>query len=261
MSNNLKKIFQIQKVLIDSGYSDISRISNEIYSFCDSSNTPIENVLERIANQEPWEYIQGYTEFCGYKFLVDRKTLIPRIETEQLVKIAVSLIKKNNYKQVIDVGTGSGCIIISIIKKLGLINDVKFCATDINSSTLSVAKKNAKLNCVSEKIYFEKTNLISGIEINDETLIVANLPYIPHSIYKNLDRSVIEYEPKNALVAGEDGLLYYKELIKQVGNKKVTMLIEIDPSISDKLQEYLKKDILVVKDLNNLDRFALFSLN
>lgn len=258
MSRNLKLIYNIQKTLDSEGYFDISRISNEIYDYCNGKSNLIEKVLKRIVVHEPWEYIRGYTEFCTHRFLVNQNTLIPRIETEQLVDIAVSIVARENISKVIDVGTGSGCIIISIAlackEKIG----IEYCATDISKEALDLAQYNASNNDCSQ-ILFKQSNLIDEIEIDNQTLIVANLPYIPSKIYENLDESVKNYEPKLALEAGEDGIKYYTQLIDEIRKRKckVILLIEIDPSITKNLREYLYEDTLLIKDLRNLDRFLL----
>lgn len=260
MSKQIKDLFHIQKVLEESGYYDTNRISKEIYTYSTENNIPIENILERIKSQEPWEYIKGYTTFCNNKIIVNKNTLIPRIETEQLVEIAKNLIKKNNYKNIIDIGTGSGCIIISLAKIFR--EEKAYIATDISKEALDIAQKNATLNNIKH-INFTNTNLLENINIKDNTLIVANLPYIPENIYNNLDKSVKDFEPKNALVAGKDGMLYYNKLIKQIDGycnthkiENISLLIEIDPSI----KEHLPKDALITKDYRELERFALLCL-
>ncbi|MBP5204552.1 peptide chain release factor N(5)-glutamine methyltransferase [bacterium] len=259
-NNDLKKIFQIQKVLQEAGYTDISRISNEIYDFCQETSTPLDTVLTRISKQEPWEYIRGYTEFCGNRIFVTKDTLIPRIETEQLVSMALDLINKEKFSTVIDVGTGSGCIIISIAKQLKEYSP-NLIALDISKEALEVAKNNAKKNNVEKLIDFRNSNLLENIEVKDKenVLMVANLPYIPQNIYDNLDKSVKDYEPKTALLAGENGMLYYNQLFKQAKEmfSKATLLIEIDPSIK---KEGHLKDALIFQDIYGLDRFALIRL-
>ncbi len=267
MENNLKDIYQIQKTLEQYGYFDISRISAEIVEYCEGSDSKLKNVLKRIKAYEPWEYIKGETEFLNNRFLVNKNTLIPRVETEQLVSIVTELLTKDNdYKYVIDVGTGSGCIIISLVKNLCIKNSFKFFATDINSEALKVAKENSMLHKVNERISFLKGNQLNGIDINNNVLIIANLPYIPTKIYKSLDKSVIDYEPKTSLDGGADGLKYYKELLKQIEERnllkyKVTLLFEIEPSTLEDLKKIINKDIEVLKDYRELDRFVLIHLS
>ena len=267
MENTLKEIYHIQKVLKEYGYLDISRISNEIVEYCKNSNTKLDEVLKRIAEYEPWEYIRGETEFLNNKFLLNKHTLIPRVETEQLVSIATKLLTKNNdFKYVVDVGTGSGCIIISLVKNLCIKNYPKFIGTDINSRALEIATKNSMLHKVNEKVSFLKSNLIDNVKITDNSLIIANLPYIPTDIYNKLDKSVIEYEPKIALDGGTDGLKYYKELLNQIKVKglskyKTTLLIEIEASTLEGLKKLIPKDVQVIKDYRGLDRFVLIHLS
>ena len=111
MNDNLKVLFQIQEVLKNAGYHDVSRIAREVYEYDPKA-------IIRLTSGEPWEYIKGECEFRGSNFLVDPSTLIPRIETEKMVDIALEYLTKNTYSTVIDVGTGSGCILISLIKEL-----------------------------------------------------------------------------------------------------------------------------------------------
>ncbi len=270
MSENLKELYQIQRVLNDTGYHDISRISKEIQDYCNEKAISPTLVLKRIETGEPWDYIRGESEFYGNKFLLNKRTLIPRPETEQMVDIAISFLEENpNYKNVIDVGTGSGCIIISIAKVLKDKKEINLCGIDIDKQALSIAKENAVLHKINEKVTFLKGNLLKATELKDGTLIIANLPYIPKKIYKKLDRSVLNFEPKRALLGGKDGLKYYKELISQVEKacKKdisldITLLIEIEPSTLEDLRMVLGNyETDIIKDSRNHNRFVLIRLS
>ena len=245
---NNQTLFLIQDTLKKSGYTDYIPISKEILE----SKLDVEKVLRRIERNEPWEYIRGYSMFCNYKIYVNKNVLIPRVETEQMVEIARTLDVEN----VVDIGTGSGCIAIALADKFDVV------ATDISQKALRVAKKNSRKN--NKNIKFVKTNLIQGIKIKPETLIIANLPYIPTPIYQHLDSSVKDYEPKLALDGGEDGNLLYKELFEQIDKldiKPKYLLLETDSRIikeTQKLvQKILKVDSKVIKDYQNLDRFLL----
>jgi len=269
---NLKKLFQIQTVLKRAGYFDISRIANEIYQYSKENNVDIETILRRIKKNEPWEYIRGYTEFRGTNFLVTRDTLIPRIETEQIVDIALNLVKKRNipYSKVIDIGTGTGCIIISLYKDLNKErkshkekkekNKSIFLATDNSKKTLNIARENAKNNSIND-IHFVKEDLISKEELKDSSLILANLPYIPTFMYKNLDGSVKDFEPKNALDGGKDGLKYYKkliEIIRRSNKKDIDLVVEIEPTTEKDFKELIKEEKLeIIKDFRGKNRFLL----
>ena len=272
---NLKKLFHIQKTLEKAGYFDISRVANEIYSYSEANDIGIENILKRIENDEPWEYIRGYTEFRSINFLVTKDTLIPRIETEQIVDIALDLIKKKNtpYSKIIDVGTGTGCIIISLYKELkeekeeieekekrNQDEEYTFLATDSSSKTLDIAKENAKRNSI-KNISFVKKNLIDIEDLEDNSLILANLPYIPTNMYMELDRSVKDFEPKKALDGGQDGLKYYKELLTiiQQSKKNIDLVVEIEPSTLEDFKKLVPQNtnLKIIKDFREKNRFLL----
>ena len=205
---DLKTLFYIQEVLKESGYYDISRISKEIFDFSKTKSTELELILDRIRQQEPWEHIRGYAYFRGERYIVNKNTLIPRIETEQLVDIAISLIKENSYSKVFDIGTGTGCIIISLAKEIeNRGNKISFVATDISTPALDIAKQNAS-NLKVKNINFKSENLINKSWLSNGILILANLPYIPSKMYQELEPSVKDYEPKIALEGGRDGLSY-----------------------------------------------------
>lgn len=266
MSENLKELYQIQKVLKNSGYNDTSRISKEIQEYCKRKRVSPTLVLKRIENGEPWEYIKEESEFYGNTFHLNRKTLIPRPETEQMVDIAISFLEENlNYKNIVDVGTGSGCIIISLAKVIGDKKGINFVGIDIDKDALQVAKENSLLHKVNEKVSFLRGNLLKSFELKDETLIIANLPYIPKKIYKKLDRSVVNFEPRRALLGGKDGLKYYKKLISQIKKarkKEVSLLIEIEPSTLENLLRILNNyEVQTIKDYRNLNRFVLVNLS
>jgi release factor glutamine methyltransferase len=272
VKNNLKELYEIQKNLKKTGYFDIPRISKEIQEYCKKENTSPIPILKRIEKNEPWEYIKGRSEFHGMKFMINKNTLIPRVETEQLIDIATNILKENNsYEYIVDVGTGSGCIIIFLAKILCKRNNIKFLATDINLKTLRVAKKNSVLHKVNEKISFSKSNLIKDVEIKGPSFIVANLPYVPTEMYKGLDKNVIDFEPRSALDGGKDGLKYYRELLEQIEEKslrryKTTLLIEIEPSTLNGLKELVKRyddksHIKVFKDFRDQKRFVLIHLS
>jgi len=274
---NLKKLFQIQKTLEKVGYFDISRVANEIYSYSEENDIEIENILKRIENDEPWEYIRGYAEFRGVNFLVTKDTLIPRIETEQIVNIALDLIETKDipYSKIIDIGTGTGCIIISLYQELKenkeeieekeknreKDEEYTFLATDCSSKTLDIAKENAKRNSI-KNISFVKRNLIDNKDLENNSLILANLPYIPTNMYMKLDRSVKDFEPKKALDGGKDGLKYYKELLSIIQDSKkrnIDLAVEIEPSTLKDFKKLAPKStsLKIIKDFREKNRFLL----
>lgn len=258
---DLKTLFYIQEVLKESGYYDISRISKEIFDFSKTKSTELELILDRIRQQEPWEYIRGYAYFRGERYIVNRNTLIPRIETEQLVDIAISLIKENSYSKVFDIGTGTGCIIISLAKEIdNRENRISFVAADISTHALDIAKQNAS-NLKVKNINFKSENLINKFWLSNESLIIANLPYIPSKMYQELQPSVKDYEPKIALEGGRDGLSYYKKLfsIIEKSEKEVDLLIEIEPTTLSAFKKILENKQIkkIYKDYRGKKRFLL----
>jgi len=221
----------------------------------------LELILDRIRQQEPWEYIRGYAYFRGERYIVNRNTLIPRIETEQLVDIAISLIKENSYSKVFDIGTGTGCIIISLAKEIdNRENRISFIATDISTHALDIAKQNAS-NLKVKNINFKSENLINKFWLSNESLIIANLPYIPSKMYQELQPSVKDYEPKIALEGGRDGLSYYKKLfsIIEKSEKEVDLLIEIEPTTLSAFKKILENKQIkkIYKDYRGKKRFLL----
>ena len=116
---NLQKLYEIQKTLKSVGYPDYKRISKEIENYV-KNDKDLEKVLNDIKSNKPWEYIKGSAEFYALDFKVNKNVLIPRIETEKLVSLAIHEFKDTKFDTVVDVGTGSGCIIISLLKSLTL---------------------------------------------------------------------------------------------------------------------------------------------
>lgn len=168
-------------------------------------------VVRRIAN-EPLQYILGKQAFMGLDFSVDDSVLIPRPETEVLVAWVLEHIKPMKNPKVLDVGTGSGAIAISIAY---LNTWTNVYASDISTSAIEKAKQNAVLNHVSGKIRFIESNLFVDVAERDFDLIVSNPPYIPADEVNDLQNEVALYEPHLALFGGEDGLDFYKRIIPE----------------------------------------------
>lgn len=169
-------------------------------------------ISERI-NGRPIAYIVGNREFMGLDFFVKEGVLIPRPDTEPLVEEIIELCKDKEVN-IVDIGTGSGAITVSLAK---YIEKSKVVSLDISDIPLEVGKINAINNGVDDKIVFKKSDLFSYIE-NIETkfdVIVSNPPYIPKRDIETLHTQVKDYEPYNALEGGEDGLDFYRNITKQ----------------------------------------------
>jgi release factor glutamine methyltransferase len=262
VNNELQILFQIQEALKTSGYFDTSRVAKDILEYIQEKDLPLEPILERITLNEPWEYIKEKGEFRNINFKLNNHTLIPRIETELMVDIAKQeLIKSPTpYTDIIDVGTGSGCIIISLTRELIEKSDdnKRYHATDISDEALNIAKENEKNILNQSVIKFTKTDLIGDISLTKDSfcMILANLPYIPTQQYLELDTSVKDFEPRTALDGGENGIQYYEKLLAQIQEKKIKgcAIFEIEPSTLELFKPLYPK---VIKDQYGKDRFIL----
>ncbi|MFH1522503.1 MAG: peptide chain release factor N(5)-glutamine methyltransferase [Patescibacteria group bacterium] len=244
------------------------------------TKTQIKNyqlLITRRLKGEPLAYIICCKQFYGLDLYVNKNVLIPRPETELMVDEALKFATCNpKHAIIIDVGTGSGCVIISIAKKLSFGYpklSFKYLASDISKSALAVARKNAKLHKVDRKIEFIQGNLLKPLlnilEIRNYNLVIlANLPYLSPIQIKN--SPTIKYEPKLALSAGPDGLKYYRQLFKQIGQVanhqiQITILCEIDSSQTIKIKKLIKKElpqskIQIKKDLSGLNRMVKINI-
>lgn len=251
------EVLEIQKRLEKLNYPSSLAISKEIYNFAKGNKKDIEKILKRISKNEPWEYIRGYTYFHKNKIFVNKNVLIPRIETEQLAQIAINEIKKinnNNQIQIFDIGTGSGCIAVTLSKKF---RKSHIFGTDISKKVIQVAKKNIKENrCKNIKLI--NTSLLD-FKFNNKkpTVIIANLPYLPSKQIKKLNISVKKYEPTLALDGGKKGFELYEKLLMQIQEKNINLsyaIFEIDSLIEEFFQ---KRNYKIVKDNFNRNRFAV----
>ncbi len=177
-----------------------------------------ENIKRRI-NHEPLQYITGRTSFYGFDFIVNNKVLIPRPETELLVERILEDIKKRSMSEVsiFEIGSGSGCISVSIAKSLlsgG--TDVKIFSIDISEDSTEVAKENLKINNLSsDKVSFIVKDIFEIEKLNrDFDYIISNPPYISYDEYKKLEMDVKDFEPEIALTDFGNGLKFYEKIFQ-----------------------------------------------
>jgi len=171
-------------------------------------------LVARCVAGEPMAYVVGHTEFYALDFATDRRALIPRPETEQLVELALARIKSqipNIQSQIVDVGTGCGCIAVSLATHLP---DARLIATDISADVLALARENAQRHKVSSRIQFLQGDLLAPVPLRAEG-VVANLPYVTTAEWQNLPRHIREHEPRIALDGGADGLDLIRRLFSQ----------------------------------------------
>lgn len=229
-----------------------------------------EMVKRRVAG-EPLQYITGETEFCGLKFVVDKRVLIPRPETELLVGKVVERVRAGDRSQetegggrkevfkIVDVGTGSGCIAISLAKKLP---HAGITAIDVSAEALDVAKANAKLHEVEKNVRFLESDLLDGLDSSFVAdVIVSNPPYIAVGELAELPKEVRDFEPVRALAAGEDGLKVIHRLVtnaRRVLSPSGFMALEIGAGQGAAVEEFFVQQgwdvVEVVKDLQGHER-------
>ncbi len=171
--------------------------------------------LARRAQGEPLQYITGHQEFFGLDFEVTRDVLIPRPETELLIETALKLFAGSAAAFICDVGTGSGCIAITLVHELP---QARAIAIDISPGALVVARRNAARHLVTERINFILSDCLAALKTREPRqspfdLIVSNPPYIEESAMAGLQREVRDFEPRSALAAGADGLAIIRRLL------------------------------------------------
>jgi len=174
----------------------------------------IHNGCERMCMGKPLDYILGKTDFMGRSFLVDSRCMIPRPETEMLVSWISGYEKLWQHQNpfIIDVGTGSGCIVISLVLNKP---HAKYMAIDISEDTLSLAIENAMAHGVYDQIEFMTNHLLRGIETESLNAVISNPPYVRTADLEQLPYQIRKHEPHVALDGGDDGLRVINELIDQ----------------------------------------------
>ena len=212
-----------------------------------------EIALKKRAERVPLQYIVGETEFMGLRFKVNSNVLIPRQDTETLVEEALKVVEPG--MRVLDMCTGSGCIIISILHNA---SDVMGMAVDISKQALNVAKENAKMNEVA--VLFERSDMFDNVTGTFD-VIVSNPPYIPTEVIPKLMPEVRDFEPMDALDGKEDGLYFYRRIAdgcKKYLNPGGRILVEIGYDQGEAVSELFTQaglsDVKVIKDLAKNDR-------
>ena len=223
----------------------IKSISKEDYN-------KIIKICQRRAGGEPISKIFKSANFYGLDFIVTKDVLSPRMDTERLVEMVLKYC--NSKTKILDIGTGSGVIAVTIAKKIG----AKVTAIDISEQALEVAKKNAEKNGV--KISFKKSDIFSSLKKEKFDIIVSNPPYIPSEDICSLDDEVKKYDPLCALDGGDDGLEFYRKIIGGAPNhlsKNGMIFFEVGVGQAEDVKNLLQKnfkDIKIIKDYNRIDR-------
>ena len=208
-------------------------------------------LIKRRAAKEPVAYIIKKKEFWSKNFKVNENTLIPRPETELLVENLTKTYKDKKISM-LDVGTGSGCILISLVSELPLSKGI---GIDISTQAIKVAKENASLHKVKNKVKFFNKSIINLYNLKFD-LLVSNPPYIERKNIKNLDDGIKNYEPLIALNGGNDGLDVIKKVIykaKEILKINGRLAIEIGNGQSIKVSKELKKNKFIIE--KNIDDY------
>ena len=246
-SNRLKKeninSHQLDSELILSHIMDVSReflIFNSQLKIKKNTLKKYNFAILRRIKREPIAYITGKKEFWSENFLVNENTLVPRPETELMIYRVLKFFK-NRTINVLDIGTGSGCVLLSILKNL---NFSRGTGIDISSKAIKVATTNAKNLNLSNRTHFKICD-IKNYNIGKYDLIISNPPYIPSKDIRNLSKDIIDHEPKSALDGGTDGLDLIKKVIYKSNHllkRNGLLVIEIGFNQYRKVTDILKRN-------------------
>ncbi|WP_438966429.1 peptide chain release factor N(5)-glutamine methyltransferase [Flavobacterium sp.] len=218
-------------------------------------------IIAQLKQEKPIQYILGETEFYGLRFLVNENTLIPRPETEELVDLIINRQKakvKSKKLKILDVGTGSGCIAISLVKNLP---EAKIFALDVSEKALETAKMNAEINKV--EVEFLHQSILETEDLKQQfDIIVSNPPYVRNLEKEEIKKNVLEYEPHLALfVEDNDPLIFYRK-IAQLAQKNLSengkLYFEINQYLGKETVDLLEslgfQNIELIKDVYGNDR-------
>lgn len=216
-------------------------------------------IEQKLKEHYPIQYLIGYVDFYNTKINVNENVLIPRFETELLIDKTIKFLKNKNYKTIIDICTGSGCIAISLKKHTDLTID----ACDISDKALETAKQNAKQNNVA--INYFKLDILKEIPIKKYDCIISNPPYVLKDEYTSPET---KYEPSIALYANDNGIEFYERILKTAKdylNDNGSIIFEIGATEGLKIKElalkyFPKAKVSIEKDYNNYDRFIFIEI-
>lgn len=277
IEKGLMRINQIEKILADGGIelneakieakmltkhylnlSDVDLALNEEFDDEKMREVALKAQL-RASKRIPIQHIIGESDFMGERFIVNKNVLIPRDETELLVRKAVEIINNNHFEKVLDIGTGSGCIACMIAK--GVNGNAQVLGVDISTDALQIALDNSSRLGLFNKAVFRKSDVFSNVKSDEKfDLIVSNPPYIPLSEKNKLQKEV-QFEPQGALFAKNEGLEFYEKIITQARpflNEGGYLLFELGIGQAQKVKKLMEennfKDIEIEQDLAYIER-------
>ena len=221
--------------------------------------------ISRRGKFEPLQYITGEVDFYDMKLKVNRSVLIPRPETELLIDEALKLCAQIEIKSILDIGTGSGNIPISLAKNL---NGVKVTSIDQSRDAIQVALENTELNEVTEKIEFCVSDIVDYQPSKQFNLIISNPPYVSKTDYTTLQKEIVEYEPLESVTDNSDGYRFYRlisERAKDLLTDNGYIIFEMAESQSETISKILEEndftEIKIIKDYQNIDRIIIGKKN
>lgn len=225
----------------------------------ESERAPLRDLVKRRGAREPLQHVLGTAEFHGRTFACDQRALVPRPETEQLVELALELVKTKTSSTLLDIGTGSGVIALTLALELP---SATLHATDLSPDALALAAENAARHALTDRIAFHPADLLPPDNTKFD-LIIANLPYIPADEIAALSPEV-RHDPVTALDGGPDGLDLIRRLIDAAPdrlNPGGALLLEIGAGQADAVNALLSarkfRDISLHPDYQNIPRFAV----
>ena len=239
----------------------------EVYSKFDRPLSPVEldtlrNMVKRVANHEPIQYIIGKVQFCDIELNVNESVLIPRPETEQLVQIILEKYNNKTGLNILDIGSGSGCIGLTLAKNNPLSSVV---CIDKSEAAIEVAKSNVEKNSI-ENVTFLSLDVSMSLKVDKFDIIVSNPPYIEIEEYNKLDAEVLNYEPRISLTDEGNGLKFYgifAEKFRYILKDSGEFFLEFGFGQRESLEEIFESSIYKIKfenDFSGLPRFLIGSL-
>ncbi|MDX8336976.1 MULTISPECIES: peptide chain release factor N(5)-glutamine methyltransferase [Cetobacterium] len=216
---------------------------------------------KRAKEKKPLQYLLGEWEFYGLPFKVDERVLIPRADTEILVEQCKFILKEIENPKVLDIGTGSGAISVTIAKE---VPNAMVLGADISTDALDVAVENRKINNVENNLKFIKSDIFSNIKDTDYDMIISNPPYIPQEEYEGLMPEVKLHEPQRALTDNGDGYYFYKKISEESPKYLKDggyLAFEVGYNQAEEVSGFMKKNgfdvIAIVKDYGGIERVVI----
>jgi len=235
-------------------------IAHPEYGLAESEANYFQNILTRRASREPFQYITGVQEFYGLDFEVTKDVLIPRPETEMIVENALEILQNSDNPRFCEVGTGSGCISISILHNL---SNATAIGLDISEKALAITRSNAEKHNVLNRLELKQSDIFNSLNDEKFELIVSNPPYISSEDFADLQIEVIAFEPQIALTDSQNGLTIIEKIVKDAPDflkSEGFLLMEIGFNQSETVEKMFSSEIwqsvVVLPDLQGIPRMV-----